>query len=83
MKKILLSMQIKTKQQKVGEQFQRLRHQKIEDILKLNRQQEIKIVTAQQKKRKIYSEVGLIVSMTEKLRKQCLHKKNQKTCNND
>lgn len=35
-------------------------------------------MTAQQKKRKVYDEVGQIVELTEKLRKKCIKRKNDK-----
>jgi hypothetical protein len=48
---------------------------RIQIIEQENLKEHFKILTAQQKKRKIHSEVGEIVDLTEKLRKKCIQRK--------
>jgi hypothetical protein len=48
---------------------------RIQIIEQENLKENFKILTAQEKKRKIHNEVGQIVDLTEKLRKKCIKRK--------
>jgi hypothetical protein len=68
-------MELKKKQSKVEDNFKKIMNMRIQIIEQENLKDHFKILSAQEKKRKICNEVGQIVDLTEKLRRKCIQRK--------